>query len=180
MKCYFIKASRFKGNLLGILSVFLLFTAFIYAQNDSSTNSGNMLPPDAVKPTDPWIASDIITIPDLVSQLNNKKRNNPIIIQIGFKSLYEDAHIPGSMFAGPAESDDGIQLLKLKTKKMNRNSNIVLYCGCCMWYECPNIRGAYKEMKALDFTNVKALYIPSSFNADWIDKGYPVKKEDTN
>jgi thiosulfate/3-mercaptopyruvate sulfurtransferase len=180
MKYHYIKASSFKVNLLGILTTFLLFTVLIYAQNDSSGHNDNMLPPDAVKPTDPWITSNIITIPDLVGRLNDKKKNAPTIIQIGFKSLYEDARIPGSMFAGPGESDDGLQLLKLKTKKMKKNSNIVLYCGCCMWDECPNIRGAFKEMKALGFSNVKALYIPNSFNADWIDKGYPVKKGSTN
>jgi rhodanese-related sulfurtransferase len=179
MKYNFDKIVNSSKSILNIFTFLLLLASVTYAQNDSSASS-NTLPPNAVKPTDPWIASDIITVQDLLNVINGKKKDKPTIIQIGFKSLYEYAHIPGSIFAGPAENDDGIELLKLKTNKMSKSQNIVLYCGCCMWYECPNIRKAYREMKDLGFRNVKALYIPNSFNADWKNKGYPVEKGETN
>jgi rhodanese-related sulfurtransferase len=36
---------------------------------------------------------------------------------------------------------------------------------------------AYSALKAMGFTQVKALHIADNFGADWADKGYPVERE---
>lgn len=53
---------------------------------------------------------------------------------------------------------------------------IVLYCGCCPWRDCPNIRPAFRVFRELGFTRVKVLYLPASFAQDWVEKGFPVEK----
>jgi len=55
---------------------------------------------------------------------------------------------------------------------------IVLYCGCCPWNHCPNVKPAYDALQAMGFRNLKVLYIANNFGADWVDKGYPTAKGD--
>jgi hypothetical protein len=90
--------------------------------------------------------------------------------------LYSEAHIAGSEYIGPASSDEGRQKLRARVKALPKNSAIVLYCGCCPWSHCPNVKPAYAELRALGMTNVKVLYIGENFGADWVEKGYPVAR----
>jgi thiosulfate/3-mercaptopyruvate sulfurtransferase len=59
---------------------------------------------------------------------------------------------------------------------MPRTNLIVLYCGCCPWDHCPNVKPADDTLHAMGFTNVKVLYISNNFGTNWVDKGYPVAK----
>jgi len=52
----------------------------------------------------------------------------------------------------------------------------VIYCGCCPWSHCPNVKSADDALRAMGFIHVKVLYISNNFGADWVDKGYPVGK----
>ncbi len=88
--------------------------------------------------------------------------------------LYAQGHIPGSEYCGPARSSEGIARLKKCVQDVPHTRSIVLYCGCCPWEECPNIRPAFEAMKTMGFSNVKVLYIPHNFGRDWAAKGYPV------
>jgi len=97
---------------------------------------------------------------------------------VGSHVLYSQAHIPGSEYIGPASSESGLEQLRMRVQSMPRNKLIVIYCGCCPWNHCPNIKPADDALLALGFTNVKALYIPSNFGVDWVEKGYPVAKGD--
>src|SRR5437879_6752144 len=49
---------------------------------------------------------------------------------------------PGALFHGPGASRDGIEDLKKWAQNVPRSQSIVLYCGCCPWNRCPNIRPA--------------------------------------
>jgi thiosulfate/3-mercaptopyruvate sulfurtransferase len=100
----------------------------------------------------------------------------PVILQVGFKVMYDEAHIPGAIYAGPAGKDDGIAALKTAAESIDRSQEVVLYCGCCPWEHCPNVAAAWRTLKELGFTNLKVLYIPQNFGADWVEKGYPVVK----
>ena len=100
----------------------------------------------------------------------------PQILQVGFKTLYEQAHITGALYAGPGNQDDGIANLKAQVEAFPRDHAIVIYCGCCPWVRCPNIGAAYSALHDMGFTNLKALYIADNFGADWVDKGYPVTR----
>jgi len=110
----------------------------------------------------------------LVSAL--KTNAKLIVLYVGPKFLYAQAHISGAEYIGPASDTDSLDRLRKRAGAIPKNLAVVLYCGCCPWDHCPNIRPAYRELQRLGFTNVKALYLADSFGTDWADKGYPVEK----
>jgi thiosulfate/3-mercaptopyruvate sulfurtransferase len=111
---------------------------------------------------------------ELVQMLHSSAK--PLVLQTGSHVLYAEAHIPGSEYAGAAGTAAGIEALRARVTGVNKDSLIVIYCGCCPWGRCPNIRPAYQQLQALGFTNVRALYLPENFGTDWVAKGYPVTK----
>ena len=120
--------------------------------------------------------SQLINPDELVTLLQSSKGEKPLMIQVGSHVLYSEAHIPGSEYIGPASSESGLQQLRKRVESLPRSKFIVLYCGCCPWNHCPNVKPADDALHALGFTKVKVLYIASNFGADWVDKGYPVAK----
>ncbi len=123
-------------------------------------------------------ASSLINPDELVKLLRSAKGEKPLMIQVGSHVLYTQAHIPGSEYIGPASSEGGLQSLRKRVESLPRNQFIVLYCGCCPWSHCPNIKPAEEALHAMGFSNVKVLFIADNFGADWVDKGYPVAKGD--
>ncbi len=128
----------------------------------------------STKSSDPWTVNHIITAEELSKNLSDQKSKKPVILQVGFDFLYNEEHIPGTKYAGPASNKKGIDTLKAEVKNLSRDQEIIIYCGCCPWKHCPNIRPAYKTLSDLGFKNVHVLYLPDSFAKDWKDKGYPV------
>ena len=113
----------------------------------------------------------LIQAAELAAQLAAK----PAVFQVGPNVLYRSKHIPGAAYAGPGSKAEGIALLKEAVAKLPRDREIVIYCGCCPWDNCPNITPAFAALKEMGFTRVKALYVAENFKANWIDKGYPVE-----
>jgi thiosulfate/3-mercaptopyruvate sulfurtransferase len=123
-------------------------------------------------------ASRQISPEDLLKMLQHPGKEKPLLIQVGSHVLYQQAHIPGSEYIGPASSEAGVQQLRKRVAPLPRASLIVLYCGCCPWGNCPNVKPADDALQAMGFTNVKVLYTSDNFGANWVDKGYPVAKGD--
>src|SRR5689334_155557 len=117
-----------------------------------------------------------MTVDDLVKILNSPKADKPLLIHVGSHVLYTQAHIPNSEYIGPASDPAALQRLRARVESLPRNKFIVLYCGCCPWTHCPNMKPADDALHAMGFTNVKSLYIANNFGTDWVDKGYPVAK----
>ena len=120
---------------------------------------------------DPWKDSDVVG-PEAVA----KDVATPLLLQVGFDVLYRAAHITGSVYAGPASKPEGIEALKKAVAGQPKDREIVLYCGCCPWDKCPNIRPAFAALHDLGFTRVKVMVVPENLKADWIDKGYPTER----
>jgi len=120
-------------------------------------------------------SSRLMTPEDLVKLLQSGKEK-PLMLQVGSHMLFLQAHIPGSEYAGPAASDAGLQQLRKRVAALPRNKFIVLYCGCCPWNHCPNVKPADDALQAMGFMNVKVLYISDNFGTNWVDKGYPTAK----
>ncbi len=127
----------------------------------------------AFSATHPWSPKQVIQPAALVGQLKNSS-NKPLLLQVGFETLYAQGHIPGSKYCGPARDSNGIARLKTCLQGVSRKRAIVLYCGCCPWQECPNIRPAFEAVKAMGFSNVKVVHFADNFGQDWVQKGYPV------
>jgi thiosulfate/3-mercaptopyruvate sulfurtransferase len=117
--------------------------------------------------------TELIQPADLAKTLAGPESAKPLILQVGSKVMFDQGHIPGSEYAGPGGQPDGRAVLTKHVRNLPREKAIVLYCGCCPWDKCPNIRAAYWEMRKLFFVNVKVLYIPQDYGADWVAKGYP-------
>jgi len=111
---------------------------------------------------------------DLNKILSATGADKPLILQVGSRVLFDQAHIAGSEYAGPGSQPDGIDRLKKRVESLPKDKAIVLYCGCCPWNRCPNVAPAFRLLQSMGFTNLKVLYIPNNFGADWLDKGYPV------
>ena len=115
---------------------------------------------------------------DMVKLLQAPKAEKPLILNVGPWLLYRQAHIPDAEYIGAGGDKQGLEQLRKRVKSLPHTQAIVLYCGCCPWSHCPNIRPAFKELSAMGFSNVKVLYIANNFGTDWVDKGYPTVKGD--
>jgi thiosulfate/3-mercaptopyruvate sulfurtransferase len=116
---------------------------------------------------------------ELDSILKSSTGEKPLILQVGFAVLYRQAHISGAEYAGPASKPEGIEILRKRLQSVPRNKFIVLYCGCCPWDHCPNVKPAYDEVRKMGFTSVKVVHMANNFGTDWVYKGYPTVKEGT-
>jgi len=128
-------------------------------------------------PEDPWTDEQLIHPGELLKQMSGAE--GPLVLHIGVAFLFKSGHIPGSKYVGQASKTEGIESLKKAVQEVSLNREIVLYCGCCPWKDCPNIRPAFKVLRELRFTRVKLLYLPTSFAQDWVEKGFPVEKGET-
>jgi thiosulfate/3-mercaptopyruvate sulfurtransferase len=126
--------------------------------------------------SDSWQTSQLIKPQELVKSLSAATGEKPLVICVGFPFLYQGGHIVGSKFAGPGRNPEGIQALKHEVEGLPRDKEIVLYCGCCPWKDCPNIRPAFRAVQGWGFKNARALYLPTNFRQDWIAKGFPIDK----
>jgi thiosulfate/3-mercaptopyruvate sulfurtransferase len=112
----------------------------------------------------------------LAELLSKTKGEKPVVLHVGFKNFYSQARIPGSDYAGPGSTPEGLQLLRQRVASLQRKQLIVLYCGCCPWDKCPNAKPAYEALHAMGFTNVKVVHIADNFGANWANAGLPVTK----
>jgi thiosulfate/3-mercaptopyruvate sulfurtransferase len=122
--------------------------------------------------------ADLIQPAELAANLKSAAVPKPLILQIGFRNLYAQAHIPDSEYIGAAKEDAGLDQLRNRVAKLSKDTAIVIYCGCCPWSHCPNVAAAYDALHALGFTQVKVLYIAENFGDNWVNQGYPVAKSD--
>lgn len=158
-----MKSSRkIPGGLVLVLLVFMLCAAMatpIFADG---------------APPDPQIPARQMISPEDLNQM--LKAEKPLVLQVGPRALYGQAHIPGAEFIGATSTREGIDALRVRIKSEPKDELIVVYCGCCPWSHCPNVHPAYKELRNLGYSNVRVLYIANNFGADWVNKGYPITK----
>ncbi len=123
------------------------------------------------------LAADLPTVEpkDLAAQLQSKS-GKPVLLHVGFPVMYRGRHIPASVYAGPASKPEGLDALKAAVASLPRDRELVVYCGCCPFDRCPNVRPAMALLKQMGFANVKVLNLPTNFAADWVDHGYPVEE----
>jgi thiosulfate/3-mercaptopyruvate sulfurtransferase len=117
-----------------------------------------------------WTASQLMKPSDLSGSITTQK-DLPLIISVG-----PGAVIPNSIDAGMTSKTEGPEKLKAQLKRINKDRKIVIYCGCCPFEHCPNVRPAIDVLKEMKFTNYYLLDLPHNIKVDWIDKGYPVRK----
>lgn len=169
----------FTGLSVPLLAAFLICVALVhhtYANKEGREllNTEETAKERNVEGDDPWSPGELMQPEELARLLSGEQK--PIVLQIGIVHLYRLSHIPGSKYAGPASASDGLDALKKEAQGINRNSQLIYYCGCCPWADCPNIRPAYKVLRDMGFKKIKVLYLPQTLTQDWVMKGFPVEK----
>lgn len=119
---------------------------------------------------DPWTKAQLMQPAALVSILENPRAVKPFIFNIG---VVED--IQGAKNLGAASKEENLEDFKKALASLPKNSSVVVYCGCCPFSKCPNIRPAFIAMQKAGFKNGRLLNIPTNIKTDWISKGYPLK-----
>jgi len=158
-------------------AIVFLYFAFTVApmSGAQSSSSARTVPSSPAGSATQLPANQLIQPEELLTLLRSSTSPKPLLLQVGFRVLYVQAHVPGSEYVAAGSSADGIRQLRARVDKLPRDHSIVLYCGCCPWTHCPNVHAAYQEVHNMGFTNVKVLYIAHDFGTDWVSKGYPVE-----
>ena len=130
----------------------------------------------AYQQTDPWRPTDLKEAASVAAALKAQPKDQPLILHVGFQTLYNSTRIPGAKYAGPGSTGSGILNLEQQVKGVPTTRAILVYCGCCPMEKCPNIRPAFKRLHELGYTNVQVLKIPTNMHTDWSEPGYPLEK----
>jgi rhodanese-related sulfurtransferase len=130
----------------------------------------------AAKPAESIPAAKLVQPADWAAQVKDGTAGRTLTLHVGFKTMFDQAHIPGSEYAGPGNTGAGLQVLRDRVAGLAKDAPILIYCGCCPWSRCPNMAAAYDVLVELGFTNVKAMIINDNFGTDWVDKGYPTAR----
>lgn len=117
---------------------------------------------------EPWSTQQLMEPKDLAHLLENSQET-PLIYSLGAGGI-----IPGSKDTGPSGEKESLERLRTELQDLPRDTEIVIYCGCCPFNICPNVRPAFSLLNEMDFTNHKLLNLRENVKVDWIDKGYPV------
>ena len=119
-----------------------------------------------------WTAGQLMAPADLATTLQSKK-DIPVVYNVG-----PGAIIPHSIDIGITSEEENLERFKKAISKLPKTTNIVVYCGCCPYDHCPNVRPAIDVLQKMKFINYHLLDLPHNIKTDWIAKGYPVTKEE--
>src|SRR5579864_2886894 len=98
------------------------------------------------QPAAPWNESELVQPAKLAVRLSDSSPWKPYVVFVGFPVLYRSGHIPAAVMAGPASKPEGLELLRQAVAKLPHDRELVIYCGCCPFDRCPNVRPAYSEL----------------------------------
>lgn len=123
--------------------------------------------------TFPWEETGRILEPaELADRLNADDGANPLIFNLGPVD-----NIKGAIHFGALTNDANKKKLVTYLENVAKDREIVIYCGCCPFTVCPNIRPAYAFFEENGFEHFKVLNLEESLNANWIAHGYPMEED---
>ena len=121
--------------------------------------------------TVPTGASTYLMEPPTLVQMLQNENSLPVIFNVGLGAV-----IPHSIDIGVASKKENIEKFRKELSGLPKEAKIVIYCGCCPFEHCPNVRPAIDVLKEMKFTNYQLLNLPTNIRTDWINKGYPVNQ----
>ena len=116
---------------------------------------------------EPWTDQQLLEPRDLV-QLIDDPQDSLVIFSLGAGGI-----IPGSKDTGPSGEEQALKNLEKELQSLPKDTDIVLYCGCCPFNICPNVRPAFSLLNEMGFTDHRLLNLRQNIKVDWIDRGYP-------
>lgn len=120
---------------------------------------------------EPWSSSQLMATRTLADKITANQAKNLVILSVGPGAL-----IKGSVDIGPAREPANLQKLKEYLGNVKKDKEVVIYCGCCPFDKCPNIRPAFRLLTEMGFKNATLLDIPKNIKTDWLDKNYPTNE----
>jgi thiosulfate/3-mercaptopyruvate sulfurtransferase len=133
------------------------------------TGVGANAAPRQTYQTDPWTPEQLMEPEVLAARLKDIQANPSLIICVGPSGL-----IKGSVETGPAHVPANLDSLRTLLAREDRRREVVIYCGCCPFKNCPNVRPAFSLLLSMGFKQSRLLDLSHNIKVDWIDKGYPV------
>lgn len=172
------KAGSSRQSAIGVMSIaFVMVAAFGAYFAGPSIGGRNAVTQAAMHSPEPWTDAQTVTPAELAKEIGEGKNGSPpVVVYSGFRVLFEGAHVPGAVYHGPASKPEGLDDLKNWAQGIPRSTNLVVYCGCCPFNVCPNIRPAFEALRAMGFHHLRVLVLPNSFAKDWVAHGYPIEK----
>jgi len=114
-----------------------------------------------------WTNDQLLQPSELATALKDNK-DISVILSIG-----PGAVIPHSKDMGMIKEEENMKKFRQELETLPKDTSIIIYCGCCPYEHCPNVRPAIQLLKEMKFTNYKLLDLPHNIKIDWINKGYP-------
>jgi thiosulfate/3-mercaptopyruvate sulfurtransferase len=121
---------------------------------------------------EPWRSDQLMDPAELARIINDPHAHQPVLLSIGPAAV-----IKNSVDIGPTQDRVNLERLRVELENLSRQSDIVIYCGCCPFKNCPNIRPAFRLLNEMKFERHKLLNLSRNIKMDWIDKGYPVTED---
>lgn len=137
---------------------FLLICILSYCVNADAQNPVN------------WTEKQLME-PSVLADIIKNKPGDITIISVGPFST-----IPGTINIGMVSEKDKLDKFKTQLSTLKKDKQLVIYCGCCPFEKCPNVRPAIDVLKEMHFTNYYLLNLPNNLRINWMDKGYPTIK----
>lgn len=117
-----------------------------------------------------WKKEQLMPTKELADKINTNAKDKPLIFNVGPME-----NIKGAIAIGAATNVTfGSKITSYLTME-SKTKPIVVYCGCCSYASCPNIKPAYDYLVAQGFKNTKVLELPDGIKPDWVAKGYPTE-----
>ena len=119
---------------------------------------------------EPWTSKDLIEPEVLAGIISNPKSQKPVIFNVG-----PVANIKGAINIGSAASKANLDKLSKALAGVPKDKMVVIYCGCCPFRSCPNVRPAFSMLKERGYTKPKLLNLKQNLKVDWTEYGYPME-----
>lgn len=118
-----------------------------------------------------WKPEQLMPTAEMAEKIKTNAKDKPLLFNVGPMD-----NIKGSVFVGRGTAVSSIDKMKSTLSMENKNRTVVVYCGCCSYASCPNIKPAFDALIALGFKNAKVLDLPEGIKPDWVAKGYPMEE----
>jgi hypothetical protein len=123
----------------------------------------------AAQSADPWTSKDLLEPAALANMIDHPSGQKPVIYNIG-----PLADIQGAVNIGSTANKAGLDKLRKSLAGVPKDKMVVIYCGCCPFRNCPNIRPAFSLLKELGYKDPRLLNLKQNLKVDWTDYGYPM------
>ncbi|MES2678266.1 MAG: rhodanese-like domain-containing protein [Bacteroidota bacterium] len=117
-----------------------------------------------------WKKEQLMPTSLMAEKIKTNAKDVPLLFNVGPMD-----NIKSAVFVGRGTSVSSLDKMRQTLSMENKTRTVVVYCGCCSYASCPNIKPAFDALVSLGFKNAKVLDLPIGLGPDWQAKGYPME-----